>query len=224
MVKACLTLLLCGACAAQAAEAFRFLVVRDKFLGGESGQLTIADAGITYQSDNAKTSLQFIYADVRKVNVSRSNVIRLQIYDRLKRKFTGRRSYKFRLQDNAVDSKLARFLAERVARPLVGAYELPEEAAREIPAYHRHRLRGCHGVLRITEEGIHFLSEKPADSRTWLYREVQTIGSADPFNLRITSFAATYMFDLKNRLPEGEYRFMWQRIHNPESYNETRLQ
>ena len=221
MLKAFLTLLLCAAGSAQAADAFRFLVVRDKFPRDESGQLTITDAGITYQSDNAKTLLQFAYADVRKVDVSRPNVIRLQTYDRLKRKFTGRRSYKFRLQEDAIDSKLARFLVERLARPVVGAFDLVGEPVRELSAYHRHRLRGCHGVLRIAEEGIQFLTEDSADSRTWLYRDVETIGGSDPFNLRVTSFAETYMFDLKDRLPEEEYRLMWQRIYNPEPYNET---
>ena len=222
MRKAFFTLLLCTACAVQAAEPFRFEVVRDKFLRDESGQLTFADTGITYQSDNGKTSLQLAYEDVRKVDVSRPNVIRLQTYDRLKRKFTGRRSYKFRLREDAVNSKLARFLAERLARPVVGAYELAGDSGWEIPAYHRHRLRGCHGVLRIAEEGIQFLTENLVDSRTWLYRDVESIGNSDPFKLRVTSFAETYMFDLKEKLPEESYRLTWKRIHNPKSYNETR--
>ena len=62
MLKILLTLLLCAASAAQAGEAFRFPVVRDKFLRDESGQLTIDDEGITYRSNNGKTSLQFPYA------------------------------------------------------------------------------------------------------------------------------------------------------------------
>ena len=221
MFKAFLTLLLCAASATQAADAFRFPVARDKFLRDELGQLTIDDEGITYQSDNGKTSLRLAYADIRKVDVSRPNVIRLQTYDRLKRRLTGNRSYKFRLKEGVTDQRLARFLKQRLVRPLVGAYDLVGQSALEIPAYHRHRLGGCHGVLRIAEEGIQFSSEKQADSRTWLYRDVETIGSSDPFNLRVTSFAQTYTFDLKERLPQETYRLTWQRIHNPKSYNET---
>ena len=214
MLKFLLALLLCAASAAQAGEAFRFPVVRDKFLRDESGQLTIDDEGITYRSDNGKTSLEFAYVDIRKVNLSRPDVIRLQTYDRLKRKLTRNRSYKFRLKENVTDSRVARFLIQRLERPLVGFYELAGESFGEIPVYHRHRLRGCHGVLRIVEEGIQFVSDKSVDSRSWLYQDLETIGSSRPFNLRVRSFVETYTFDLKDRVPEEMYRLVWQRIHN----------
>ena len=214
MLKFLLALLLCAASAAQAGEAFRFPVVRDKFLRDESGQLTIDDEGITYRSDNGKTSLEFAYADIRKANLSRPNLIRLHVYDRLKRKLGGHRSYKFRLKEDVTDSGLARFLTQRLVRPLVGDYELAGESPGGIPVYHRHRLRGCHGVLRIAEEGIRFVSEKPKDSRSWLYRDLETIGSSNPFSLRLRSYVETYTFELKNRLPEETYRLVWQRIHN----------
>ena len=209
-----LTLLLCAASAAQAGEAFRFPVVRDKFLRDESGQLTIDDEGITYRSDNGKISLEFAYVDILKVNLSRPDVIRLQTYDRLKRKLTRNRTYKFRLKEDVADSRVARFLIQCLERPLVGDYELAGESPGGIPVYHRHRLRGCHGVLRITEEGIRFLSDKPKDSRSWLYRDLETIGSSNPFSLRVRSYVETYTFDLKDRVPEETYRLVWQRIHN----------
>ena len=214
MLKFLLALLLCAASAAQAGEAFRFPVVRDKFLRDESGQLTMDDEGLRYQSDNGKTSLEFAYVDIRKVNLSRPDVIRLQTYDRLKRKLTRNRSYKFRLKEDVTDSRVARFLIQRLERPLVGFYELAGESFGEIPVYHRHRLRGCHGVLRILEEGIQFVSDKPVDSRSWLYQDLETIGSSRPFNLRVRSFVETYTFDLKDRVPEEMYRLVWQRIHN----------
>ena len=214
MLKILLTLLLCAAGAAQAAVEFQFKVARSKSLRDESGQLTIGDEGITYRSDNGKTSLRFAYADIRKADLSRPNLIRLRLYDRLKRKLGGNRSYEFRLKEDVADSRLARFLIQRLERPLIGFYELAGQSSGEIPVYHRHRLRGCHGVLRIVEEGIQFVSEKSADSRSWLYQDLETIGSLRPFNLRVRSFVETYTFDLKDRVPEETYRLIWQRIHN----------
>ena len=35
---------------------------------------------------------------------------------------------------------------------------------------------GTNGTLEIGEEAIRFVTEKPADSRTWLYRDIETIG------------------------------------------------
>ena len=214
MLKILLTLLLCAPGPAQAAEAFQFPVVRDKLLRDESGHLTIDDEGIIYRSENGKTTLRFAYADIRKANLSRPHVIRLQTYDRSKRKLTRNRSYEFRLKEKVTDSRLARFLIQRLARPLVGFYELAGESSGEIPVYHRHRLGGCHGVLRIVEEGIQFVSEQSVDSRSWLYQDLETLGSSSPFNLRVRSFVETYMFDLKDRVPEETYRLIWQRIHN----------
>ncbi len=213
VLKALLILLLCATSGVQAAEAFEFKVVRHKYVGTESGLLTIDDEGIRYQSDKEKTAMQFTYVDIRRVNLSKPSVIRLQAYDRLKRKLTRHRSYKFRLKEGVTDSRVARFLIQRLERPLVGFYELVGESFGEIPVYHRHRLRGCHGVLRIAEEGIQFVSEKSKDSRSWLYRDVETIGTSRPFNLRVSSFVETYTFDLKDRLPVETYRLLWQRIH-----------
>ena len=214
MLKILLTLLLCAASAAQAGEAFRFPVVRDKFLRDESGQLTIDDEGITYRSNNGKTSLQFPYADIRKADLSRPNLIRLHIYDRLKRKLGGHRGYEFRLKEDVTDSRLARFLTQHLVRPLVADFELAGEPPEGIPVYHRHRFRGCHGVLRIAEEGIRFSSEKPKDSRSWLYQDLETIGRSRPFDMRVRSYVETYTFELKSRLPEETYRLLWQRVHN----------
>ncbi len=212
--KGVLALFLCAANAAQAAETFQFRVVRDKLLRDQSGQLTIDDGGITFRSDNGKTSLQFAYPDIRKADLSHPTVIRLHTYDRLKRKLGGHRGYEFRLKEDVTDSRLARFLTARLSRPAVADYELAGESPEGIPVYHRHRFRGCHGVLRIGEEGMRFSSQKPQDSRSWRYQDLETIGRSRPFDLRVRSYVETFNFELKSRLPEETYRRLWQRVHN----------
>jgi hypothetical protein len=75
-------------------------------------------------------------------------------------------------------------------------------------------LGGSHGTLVIGSTGIEFASQKPKDSRTWLYRDIQTIGTPDPFHFRVTTYAETFTFDLKERLPEGAYRLAWQEVYD----------
>ena len=82
-----------------------------------------------------------------------------------------------------------------------------------VPAYHRRSLGGVHGSLEIGPEAIRFVAEKQADSRTWLYRDIESIGNADPFHFRVSTYAETYMFDVKERLAPEAYEYAWQRVY-----------
>jgi hypothetical protein len=201
---------------ALAAESFQFSVSRVRTLRrDEPGRLEISASGASYQSEDAKSKLQIAMEDIREADVSDRRVIRLETYDRLKRKAGERREYTFRLREGMYGDDLARFLSERLNRPVAGSYATPEPAAFTIPAYHRHVLGGVHGKLEFGSEAIRFITEKPADSRTWPYRDIQTVGSSDPFHWRVSTYRETYMFDLQERLTPEAYDFAWQRVYGP---------
>ncbi len=200
--------------AAQAAQVFQFAVVRERTTRrGEPGKLEISQSGISYASNNGKTSVDVPLANIWEADISDPKLIAIETFDRGKLTLGQRTTYRFRLREGGDQQALARFFAERLERPVVGRYSLSGPAPFEIPAYHRHVLGGTHGTIRISTGGVEFLSEEPKDSRTWLYRDIETIGSADPFHFRVTSFAETYTFDLKKRLPEEAYDFAWQRVY-----------
>lgn len=200
--------------AAQAAQVFQFPVVRERMpRRGEPGMLKVSEAGITYESTNNKASLQLPLANIWEADLSHPGRIYIQTYDRGTLTLAHRTTYRFRLREAADQQALARFFAEHLERPVVGQYPISGPAMFEIPVYHRHVLGGTHGTIRISTEGIEFISNKPNDSRTWPYRDIETIGSADPFHFRVTSFAETYTFDLKRRLPQQAYDFAWQRVY-----------
>jgi len=209
-----LTLVLLFSTVAMAADSFQFSVSRVRTLRRvEPGQLEIDAAGVSYRSVDGKTRFQAPREDIREADVSDPKVIRIETYDRLKRKAGARREYTFRLREGQHEDDLARFLSEQLSRPVVGSYATKEPAVFTIPAYHRHALGGVHGKLEIGPEAIRFVTEKPADSRTWPYRDVQTIGSPDPFHFRVSTDAETYLFDLKERLAPEAYEFAWQRVY-----------
>jgi hypothetical protein len=72
---------------------------------------------------------------------------------------------------------------------------------------------GASGLLRVGQQSIQFVSDKPADSRTWLYRDIETIGRPDSFSFRVTTNRETYVLELKEDPPEAGFQFAWSRVY-----------
>jgi hypothetical protein len=197
-----------------AAGPFHFEVFRTKLPRNEPGALDMNEGGISYRSDDGKTEYALPFADIREADVSVPGRIRLRTFDVTKRRLGGNKELVFRLREGAQDEALGHFLAEHLVRPVVGSYGLSQKNAYQIPAYHRGALSGSHGTLTIGSTGIEFSSKKEKDSRTWLYRDIQTVGTPDPFRFRVTTYVETFTFDLKERLPEEAYRLAWQEVYN----------
>ena len=201
---------------AQVQPDFRYDVLRSKTLKDEPGQLLITGSGVEYRSMNGKTSIRVPFIDIREMDISDPSAFRIETYEMLKSKLSGRRTYMFRLHSpRAVQDteNLVRFLSDKVARPVLASYSTASKPEFEIRTYHRHVLNGCNGVIQITPEGIRFISELEPHSRTWLYSEIKTIGGSDPFSFRLTTLAETYAFDLKQPLPKDAYEVVWQRVY-----------
>jgi hypothetical protein len=198
------------------AAPLKFSVSRKRLMRDEAGQLTVGASGVHYRSDNGKTSVEIALEDIRRADLSDPKGVSFQTYDR---KLLDRRVYTFRFTDKDHREELVRFLVENLKRPVIAGYALPAQVAFRIPAYHRRGLSGSHGVVEIGADGIRFVSGRAVDSRTWLYRDIESIGSAGPFHFRITTDAETYSFDLKERLAAEAYEFAWQKVYASASLN-----
>jgi hypothetical protein len=216
MIRNLLVVFNISAALLDAAAPFSFAVYRTKLTRDEPGQLEISESGVRYHADKKKTSITLPFADIRRADVSDPSRITLETFDITKRRLGGRKVFSFRLRRGGHDAELAQFLAEHLKRPVVGAYPLPNDGDFEISAYHRRLLSGAHGKLIIGSDGIRFLSDKAKEPRTWLYRDIETIGNSGPFHFRVTTYAETFSFDLKERLPEEVYRLAWQKVYRLE--------
>src|SRR5437667_10744768 len=96
-----------------------------------------------------------------------------------------RREYTFRAQGDAPVDSIAQSLATHVRRPVVSHYATSSES--HVPAYHRRALAGTNRTLQTGQDSIRFVSDKPADSRTWLYRDTASIGKPDAVRDRVTT-------------------------------------
>ena len=83
-------------------------------------------------------------------------------------------------------------------------------------AYHRRALGGTSGTLEIGRNSIQFISDSTADSRTWLYRDIETIGKPDSFRVRVTTNREIYVLELRAELPEAAYQVAWSKVYNLE--------
>jgi hypothetical protein len=168
----------------QVQPTFQYDVVRTRSMQkDEPGQLLIDGSGIQYRSANGKTSLKLPFIDVHAMDVADPSMIRIETYELLKRKLSGRRSYAFRLHSARTaddNDHLTQFLSGQIRRPLLRSETIAATPEFEIPAYHRHVVSGCGGSLQITPEGIRFLSTREDHSRTWKYSEIETVGGSDP--------------------------------------------
>jgi hypothetical protein len=200
--------------AAPEKEVFDLKVTRVRILRDQPGDLHINSEGVTFQSSDGKTTVTIPMEDLREAEIADPHALRFETYEVQKWKPIERREHTFRAQPNAPVEELARFLAARVHRPVVGHY--PEKSQFRIAAYHRRTLGGTSGMLEIGQESIQFVSEKSADSRTWLYRNIETIGRPDAYRFRVTTNRESYVLELKKELPEVAYQFAWSKVYSVE--------
>ena len=158
---------------------FDLQVARVRVLRNQPGDLHIDVAGLTFRSSDGKTTITIPMQDLREADVADPRALRFATYEVQKWKPIERREYTFRAQPDAPVEVLAQFLAAHIYRPIVGHYATASQF--RVAAYHRRTLGGTDGTLEIGQDSIRFVSDKPADSRTWRYRDIETIGKPDSF-------------------------------------------
>jgi hypothetical protein len=208
------TLAINAGLAQNAPDAFDLKVEHVRTLKNQPGDLHIDGQGVTFRSEDGKTTITVPMTNLREVDVSDPGALRFQTFEVPKWKPFERREYVFRSGSETPVEPLALFFSARLLRPVVGHYTAAAEF--QIPAFHRRARSGTHGTLEIGKEAIRFVSDKPADSRTWLYRDIETIGRPDSYRFRVTTNRETYVVELKSPLPEAAYELAWGKVYDLE--------
>lgn len=175
------------------------------------GNLQVDGDGVQFRPKDGKAAIIIPMKDLREVSVADPKALRFETYVVSKWNPADRRSYTFRVAPDARLDDLARFFADRMNRPVVGHYE--GTARFRIPAFHRRLRGGADGTLEIGDDSIQFVGEQPGDSRTWLYRDIETVGQPDSYRFRVTTARETYVLELKRPLSDEAYRFAWDRVN-----------
>ena len=195
-------------------DVFDLKVARVRTLRNQPGDLHLDAQGVSFRSSDGKTTITIAVQDLREADVADRRALRFGTYDVPKWKPIERREYTFRAQPEAPIEELAQFLAAHVHRPVVGHYAAASQF--QVAAYHRRTCGGTSGTLEIGHDSIQFVSDKPADSRSWLYRDIETIGRPDSFRFRVMTNRETYVLELKAELPGAAYQFAWSKVYELE--------
>ncbi len=206
------------------AEETRLAVKHDHLLGSCEGQLIFNDTGVRYETKEAKHGRKWTYQDIQQLGIDPQKVTVLTYKDRPR--YLGKdERVTFEVTQGRVDDSLRAFLEGKLTRPLMSSV-LPEEAAAKyrIPVKHRKAFSGTQGVLELSEHYVIYRTAEQDDARIWRYDELVSIGSTGPYQLRITAMERTggeygggknFVFDLKEKLPERAYDYLWNKINRP---------
>jgi hypothetical protein len=200
------------------AEPFEFRVKHDHTLGSCNGTLIATDREIRYEATDGKHSRTWAYIDIQKLDVASPTRLVLKTFQSESwKKFEKDKVFDFSLIEDKLAPEQQEFLRAKLSRPIVA--HLVEKANNSILLLvrHRHRLGGCEGQLSVEEERLIYLTDHASDNRVWRLGEIETIGSPDPYHLRVATYNETFTFDLKSPLDPKIYDSLWKKIYRFEN-------
>jgi hypothetical protein len=191
------------------------------------GELVFKDQTLEYSTPEKKHARIWNYRDIQQIGLLGPKKVSILTYEDQKMKFGKDRIFEFEITRGAADSRLAAFLDKRVGRPLVSVFAPESGTPRyQISVKHRRGLGGgTQGRLELSDQYMSYLTDGSSDSRVWWYRDISSVGTTGPFQLRLTSMerldgeygdGRTFVFDLKERLDPKAYDFLWWKVNGPQ--------
>jgi hypothetical protein len=196
-------------------EPREYRVKHDHALGSCQGTLTFADQEIHYEATDGKHAYAWPYIEIQKLDVVSPTQVTLKTFKSASWEKWGKdQTFQFTLLEGKLTATNQEFLRSKLSRPMVARLtETHQSSTPALPVRHRHRLGGCEGHLRIDEDRLIYSTDRSSDNRVWKLSDIETIGSADPYHLRVTSYDETFIFDLKSPLDSKVYDSLWKKIH-----------
>lgn len=205
----------------EAEPEFSFEARHQRFFRDDDGRLEVTQSGIAYLSHKAEDrSRRWSFEEIQELKVESSRRIRILTYEDVAWQLNRDRSFTFELVDGEVSAELVAFVEERLPTPLVTAvFDRPEEFSARIPAKHGHALGGgCDGEILFAEDFLIFESSRPDHSRRWRLDQLEDVGSASEFDLRVSTREGSFHFQLKRPLDRRAFEALWRRIHEPRNW------
>lgn len=205
------------------AQEFTFRVEHDHAIGSCKGELLINQDGVEYRTGKKEHARKWTYTDIEMMKLRSPRKVEILTYESARMKLGRDRTFEFKVLDKEVTKDVSDFLLNRVERPLsttfVASVEKPQYS---IPVRHRQSFGGDQGTLKIYADGIAYDSVGTKSSRLWRWTDIQSISRMGPYQFAVTTYepkfggpTRTYNFDLKERMDDDAYDFVWSRIYKP---------
>jgi len=205
------------------AEAHVLKVKHSHTKGSCSGELTIDDNGIRYQTPHTRDQRQWTFTDIQEVQFISEHKMNIITYEDSRQHLGGDKIFKFELPGDTIPVSVVQLVESKFEKPVSNRLSVENLTGRfEVAVKHLHRVSGCQGKLIFAEDGISFRSEKAGESRQWRYSDLQSMASSGRFDLRLGTFehgplqygdTKEFRFRLKAPLDKDAYRFAWGQIN-----------
>jgi hypothetical protein len=94
----------------------------------------------------------------------------------------------------------------------------------ELPVKLLGTIRGSEGVLQVGPDRIVYKTDRPRQSRTWRYQDLENVSTSDRYQLTLTTYERAWThygslkgfnFQLKQPLDEKRFDMLWKRLQKP---------
>jgi hypothetical protein len=180
---------------------------------GAMGELRIGETSVAF-SEKGKHPRTWSYDDIQQLTLSPDR-LRIVTYEDQKWQLGRDRVYVFDRLPADLAGNAYRLLADRLDQRFVAAFaDNQVEPIWRVPAKLAHGRSGPQGVLLFGADKVVFRTRQAGESRTWRIKDIENVASADAFDLTITTHERDFRFQLKQELPEAQFRQFWLRINS----------
>ncbi len=207
------------------AQEVRVPVEHKRLLRDRRGELIFGETGIEYRTPKKSDARTWKYEDIQQLGLLGPKEVTILGYEDSKWKLGKDLFYRFTITSGEITPALWTQLQRKLKRPLVSAV-IPKDITPKytVPVKHLLGFGGTQGILEIGDEYVIYRTDAPKDSRIWRYRDISSVGTTGPYQLRLTSLdraegeagaERNFVFNLKEQLTTEAYDFIWWKINGP---------
>ncbi len=215
----------------------QFEVRHERALKDHPGRVTLDERGVQYQQiltgkQQAKVakgkkppkleSARWEYQDIQQLWISPEKLVIVSYKDR--KWFLGvDKEFEFFLPKGKSFEAAYAMLKDKLDRRFVAAVADSQSGTLwELPVKLLGRIQGSDGVLQVGPDRIVYKTDRPRQSRTWRYQDIENVSTSDRYQLTLTTYERAkthygsmkgFNFQLKQPMDEKRFEMLWKRLN-----------
>ena len=204
-------------------QEFTFTVEHGHTFKSCKGSLILNGEGVEYRTTHKDHARRWAFTDIKMFKLLSPKTVKLLTYESKRLRLGSDDTFEFKVTKGELSNEVSDFLLARIERPLTTSFvATKEKPLYELPARHRHTFGGDQGTLKVYTDGVIYESSRTESSRRWRWSDIQSISRTGPYRFSITTYepkfggpTKTFNFDLKERMYDAVYDYLWTRIWKP---------